>query len=55
VKNNYSRVSAAKRVWKGDEDNYDTEEVRKAVKQMLDELRPQWDKLARVLRPLCKP
>jgi serine/threonine protein kinase len=53
VKNNYSRITAAERVWDGDEDDYDPEEIRKDVKKTLDDLYPKLERLAQVLKQLC--
>jgi serine/threonine protein kinase len=54
VKNNNSRVTAAERIWEGDEDDYDPEEIRKAVKKLLTDLQPKLEKLATILKQLCQ-
>lgn len=55
VKNNYSRISAVERILEWEEDNEpESEEIRAAVKKTLDELYPKLQKLAVVLKPMCK-
>jgi hypothetical protein len=53
VRNIYSRVTAAEEFGTWDEDDYDLEAIRDAVKKMLEGLSPKLDKLERVLKQLC--
>ena len=54
VKNSQCRISAVQRFlnWGGDEEP-EAERIRKAVKNMLDELYPKLEKLELVLKPVC--
>jgi hypothetical protein len=55
VKNNYSRISASERIleWSEDEE-LEPDKIRNAVMKALDNLLPKVEKLALVLKPLCK-
>src|SRR5258708_32413287 len=60
VKNNRSGIMTTEHILKWDEDDDPDsdairERIRVAVKKTLDDLYPKLEKLALVLKPLCKP